>query len=605
MRKISTVLFILLFTSSFFFAQEGARTQMIETSSPIITEGSISALFLDDMNGDNTLAGIQARGWVFVNVDGGGTSDVFQGNTTVFTAYEGPTNGYIGQNFNGANGLLIDQWLISPPVTVTAGDTLKFWHRSPDASIYPDPLEIKVSTTGGITPASFDVNLAAFNSSTTGWQQFVGNFTTSGTVRFAVRYYTTNGGPSGSQSDYVGLDYFEVIAGAVPPPPPIFFENFDAYTAGNLVACSNPTFWTTWSNAPCGAEDALVSNEFAYSGTNSAKIIFNDDLIKDFGLAYTSGKYKISFQAYIPATKSGYFNTLATFAGSTSDWGMEIFFLSTGVCSLMAGSTTAITTANWPANTWFPVEHIVDLDANQSQMFVNGVLVHTWQWTLGATGTGCPLTLDANDFFGATANDNMYIDDYQLEDLNVVPVELSAFSANVNNGSVVLNWTTETELNNQGFEVQRRNTEGQFVTIGSVQGNGTTTERKQYSYTDAGIETGNYYYRLKQIDFGGAYEYSNEIFVDVIAPLAFALDQNYPNPFNPSTTINFSLAEPSFVKLAVYNLLGEEVKVLKNEYMNAGAFNVSFDAASLPSGMYLYKIETAQYSSVRKMMLMK
>ena len=75
--------------------------------------------------------------------------------------------------------------------------------------------------------------------------------------------------------------------------------------------------------------------------------------------------------------------------------------------------------------------------------------------------------------------------------------------------------------------------------------------------------------------------------------------------FNPTTTINFSLAEPTFVKLAIYNLLGEEVEVLKNENMNAGSFNVSFDASSLPSGMYLYKVETAQFSSVRKMMLMK
>ena len=147
-----------------------------------------------------------------------------------------------------------------------------------------------------------------------------------------------------------------------------------------------------------------------------------------------------------------------------------------------------------------------------------------------------------------------------LGDARNVPVELSAFSANVSNGNVVLNWTTESELNNQGFEVERRTAEGQFVTIGSVQGNGTTTERKQYSYTDAGVETGNYYYRLKQIDFGGAYEYSDEIFVDVTAPLEFALDQNYPNPFNPTTTINFSLAEPTFVKLAIYNLLGEEVR---------------------------------------------
>lgn len=437
----------------------------------------------------------------------------------------------------------------------------------------------------------------------------------SGTYPFGV-----DAGPANADGDWIyfsgswqhlsafALNYNWNIRGVVedsPAPPPIFFEDFEAYTAGNLVACSNPTFWTTWSNAPCGAEDALVSSDFAYSGTKSAKIVFNDDLVKDFGLAYTSGKYKLSFQVYIPATKAGYFNTLQTFAGSTSDWGVDVYFNTTGVCSVFAGSATAITSVNYPHDAWFLVEQIVDLDINQSQLIINGNSVATWVWTLGSIGAGGPQTLDANDFFGATANDVMYIDDYQLEDLNVVPVELSAFSANVNNGSVVLNWTTETELNNQGFEVQRRNSEGQFVTIGSVQGNGTTTERKQYSYTDAGIETGNYYYRLKQIDFGGAYEYSNEIFVDVTAPLAFALDQNYPNPFNPSTTINFSLAEPSFVKLAVYNLLGEEVKVLKNEYMNAGAFNVSFDAASLPSGMYLYKIETAQYSSVRKMMLMK
>ncbi len=192
-----------------------------------------------------------------------------------------------------------------------------------------------------------------------------------------------------------------------------------------------------------------------------------------------------------------------------------------------------------------------------------------------------------------------------LKYVGVVPVELTSFSANVNNGNVVLNWTTATELNNQGFEVERKIADGQFITIGHVQGNGTTTETKEYSFTDANAQIGNYTYRLKQVDFNGTFEYSNEIFVDVTAPLEFTLDQNYPNPFNPTTTINFSIAEPSFVKLAVYNLLGEEVKVLKNENMSAGTFNVSFDAASLPSGMYLYKIETAKYSSVRKMMLMK
>jgi hypothetical protein len=390
------------------------------------------------------------------------------------------------------------------------------------------------------------------------------------------------------------------------PPPPVFFENFDSYTAGNLVACSNPTVWTTWSNAPCGPEDALVSNTFSFSSPNSAKILQNDDLVKDFGPAYTSGKYKISFRVYIPAAKAGYFNTLATFAGGTSDWALEVYFDAGGAGRVNPNGPVPAT-FTWTAGQWNLVEHIVDLDNNLGEVKFNSVLIHSQQYTLGAYTTVVPLTLDANDFFGATANDEMYFDDYTLENLTVVPVELSAFTANVNNGNVVLNWTTETELNNQGFEIERRSSEGQFVTIGQVQGNGTTTERQQYSFTDAGVLEGSYYYRLKQVDFNGAYEYSNEIFVDVpfIAPLDFALNQNYPNPFNPSTSINFSLAEPTFVKLAVYNLLGEVVQVLKNENMTAGSYNVTFDASSLPSGMYLYKIETVQFTSVRKMMLMK
>jgi len=187
---------------------------------------------------------------------------------------------------------------------------------------------------------------------------------------------------------------------------------------------------------------------------------------------------------------------------------------------------------------------------------------------------------------------------------SILPVELTSFVANVSNGKVNLNWTTETELNNQGFEIQRRTVDGQFSSIGYVAGNGTTSETKHYSFSDA-AEVGEYFYRLKQIDFNGSFEYSNEVFADVITPLEFTLEQNYPNPFNPTTNISFSLAEPSFVKLAIYNTLGEEIQVLKNENMNAGSYDVSFDAVSLPSGMYLYKIETEQFTSVRKMMLMK
>ena len=209
---------------------------------PISHIPSEAVLFTDDMNGDNTLTGIQARGWIFDDVDGVGTTTVFQGNDVVFPAYEGPTTGYLGENFNGAfnGGLLIDQWLISPEVTVSAGDTLKFWYRSPDASIYPDPLEVWVSTTGGTVHTAFDVQLASFMSSTTGWQHYVGNFPTSGTVRFAVRYYTTAGGPSGSQSDYVGLDLFEVVGAETSQSDLFISEYLEGSSNNKAIEIYNP-----------------------------------------------------------------------------------------------------------------------------------------------------------------------------------------------------------------------------------------------------------------------------------------------------------------------------------------------------------------------------
>ena len=201
---------------------------------------------------------------------------------------------------------------------------------------------------------------------------------------------------------------------------------------------------------------------------------------------------------------------------------------------------------------------------------------------------------------------SVIMDDYFFSDEMpiVVPVELTSFTATTDNGNVNLNWSTATELNNSGFQIER-SSGNEYQVVGFVAGHGTTTEVRNYSYSDQNVNAGSYTYRLKQIDFDGTFEYSNAIEVEVVGVKEFTLGQNYPNPFNPATTINFSLAEPSFVKLAIFNLLGEEVQVLKNEYMNAGSFNVSFNASSLPSGMYLYKIETAQYSSVRKMMLMK
>ncbi len=188
----------------------------------------------------------------------------------------------------------------------------------------------------------------------------------------------------------------------------------------------------------------------------------------------------------------------------------------------------------------------------------------------------------------------------------VVPVELSSFTASVNPlGQVALNWTTATETNNRGFEVQRKSEGGQFATVGFIEGFGTTSETQNYSFLDKSVNPGAYLYRLKQIDYNGQYEYSKEIEVNVAPPLAFGLDQNYPNPFNPNTNIKFSLSESGNVKLTVYNTLGEEVALLINGYKDAGSYEMNFNASNLPSGTYIYKLEAPGFIQAKKMILMK
>lgn len=199
--------------------------------------------------------------------------------------------------------------------------------------------------------------------------------------------------------------------------PGVFFsDSFDGYTAGIKLALQNPVFWTTWSNAPGGPEDAFVSNAQAYSGANSVVIVQNNDLVKTFG-SLTTGKWQISFQVYIPTGKAGYFNTLAGFTPNPFDWGMEVYFDLGGGGRLM-GVPGAPVAFSWTPGTWQQVMVIVDLDANMAEFWFNGAMVGSaWQWTQGGAHA---LRLDANDLFGATANDEMYIDDYSIEDITVI-----------------------------------------------------------------------------------------------------------------------------------------------------------------------------------------
>jgi len=195
---------------------------------------------------------------------------------------------------------------------------------------------------------------------------------------------------------------------------------------------------------------------------------------------------------------------------------------------------------------------------------------------------------------------------------SAVPVELSSFTAKVlGNGNVKLDWRTESELNNYGFEVQRSEFDIQgglnWKKIVFIEGHGNSNSPNEYSFLDDGISYGVYLYRLKQIDNDGTYEYCNEIEIDAgKIPNDFVLEQNYPNPFNPSTTIRFALNESVPASLKIYDALGDEMAELFNEQTIAGKiYDVEFNAKNLSSGIYFYKLETPARTIHRKMLLIK
>jgi hypothetical protein len=190
----------------------------------------------------------------------------------------------------------------------------------------------------------------------------------------------------------------------------------------------------------------------------------------------------------------------------------------------------------------------------------------------------------------------------------VIPVELTSFTASTSRGKVFLNWATASETNNLGFKVERKSA-GDYEVIGFVPGFGTTTEPMEYSYVDdiSSITAASLAYRLKQIDYDGSYEYSDEVLVEVEnpAPVDYTLQQNHPNPFNPVTTINYSLPVKSQVELVIYNALGERLKRLVSGEKDAGYHKVEFNAKSLPSGVYFYHLKAGDYVATKKMILIK
>ncbi|MBI2416826.1 MAG: T9SS type A sorting domain-containing protein [Ignavibacteriales bacterium] len=191
-----------------------------------------------------------------------------------------------------------------------------------------------------------------------------------------------------------------------------------------------------------------------------------------------------------------------------------------------------------------------------------------------------------------------------------LPVELTSFEAKRIDNGVVLNWSTVTEVNNKGFEVQVSTDNASFKTVQFIAGNGTSNMRHNYSTLDNTEYNSGVYFRLKQVDLDGSVKYSQSVFVDMRTNLTFALDQNYPNPFNPSTSVSFTVPVKSNVTVEVFDAIGQRVNQLAGGAFEAGTHKLSFNGSSLNSGIYFVRINAAgenglSFNSVRKMMLLK
>ncbi len=258
--------------------------------------------------------------------------------------------------------------------------------------------------------------------------------------------------------------------------------------------------------------------------------------------------------------------------------------------------------------------------------------------TLSITGAGSLANDNGTTGFAETTTDargairNGTIDSGAYEfwvAQGVLPVELTSFTATQTENCILLEWETETEINNYGFEVERQQSENgtqntEWETIGFVQGHGNSGSPKSYRFLDENYNKDQelrLQYRLRQIDTDGTFTYYG-IIAEVNGtitslnenqlPTEFSLSQNYPNPFNPTTTIKFSIpvvglspVEGQHVSLKIYDILGNEVSQLVNQLQKPGNYRVEFDASRLTSGVYIYSLVTGSYSSVKKMTLIK
>jgi photosystem II stability/assembly factor-like uncharacterized protein len=437
----------------------------------------------------------------------------------------------------------------------------------------------------------------------------------------------------------------------------VFNQNEAVVVGGGGMIVRTTNGGTNWNTVPSGVTDELFSVSFLGSngicGGSSQTILYSTNSGASWNTAQSGffgggfwGAVMLDTQTgFVAGSNSIFQPMLGKTTNSGVNWDFTPFYLNsnegraTGV-DFTDANTGYVSSAVWDGRgaiskttnagndwvTFFSLNILEDIDFPISGASLTGYAVGQSGTILKTNNAGSPWQQQISGT-SQTLNKVFFIDidnGFIAGDGGIIlktnnggiPVELVSFSAKVHERNVILNWTTASEINNKGFEIERKfignqsSVIGDWEWIGFVEGNGTTTELKTYLFNDNDMPSGEYAYRLKQIDFDGSFEYSNEVEVEINLPSVFNLEQNYPNPFNPVTIISWQLPVSSKVTIKVYDIIGQQVATLVNGNFDPGIHNIQFSADGLNSGIYFYSFEArgvdgSKFISTRKMMVIK
>jgi hypothetical protein len=584
--------------------------------------------------------------------DGGGVmAPWFQGGTQ-FLAFEGPDSGYVASNFSGANGDgVIDQWLISPALTVTSADTLIFWARSPlpGATPFDDSINIMYSSTAGTTPSSF-VSIGRFLVPTNNWDDFyIFNFPANATIRFAIRYYIFDGGAFGSRSNYIGLDLFQLYNKSSTYPSTINisksfgFTNITSSSSYRMIGLPGQT------NFPIPVTGTRKTDWNAFYDNGAAtNYLVEFDGSANFNFKPGNGFWLLSK------------NNIAINAQVNS---VPVDGSQTYSIPLHTG-WNIISNPFERSTNWSAIQFTNLLDAND--------ILYDWggSWTNPSSFSPYKayyfnnvknqlslwIPYDPNGVLGKTSDENTL----QIAEDN--DIKLSLLSDGEEKSKVFIGFHSEStnDFDNEDYFAPPGDFEEARIVIRN--GNLSTDSKFLMKETRNEVGDGQIYdlevknltgkeltlninglanydaYQVYLIDekLNNSLKISDDAKIKIPAhvrnttfklligiqsfiqsnggntvPTQFALYQNYPNPFNPTTTIRYAIPllrgdeRGVFVTLKLYDLLGNEVKTLLNEQKSPGNYELELNAKDIASGVYLYKLRAGSFTQSKKMILLR